>query len=187
MIDQGSLLAICGNWGKRWGKGLFDMTKNGTDWTYSEGNLQISLRWGFWRAFPKWKAMTISMNLPSRLSRLPSQAELGGAGVFLTVLTFSLFILINTSVTRGVWVSSEGACRSLFFSPGSSHLFSQQVFQSSLLWRKKREKIPEIGSIGIWDWSDLIRNDRNTLNVNTLYKSGLIWQVFHHLNSLILP
>lgn len=60
--------------------------KNKTDWTYSEGNLQISLRWGFWRAFPKWKAMTISMNLPSRLSRLPSQAELEGEQAF-----FSLF------------------------------------------------------------------------------------------------
>lgn len=57
-------------------RGIFEMTRNGTDWTYSEGNLQISLRWGFWRAFPKWKATTISMNLPSQLSCLPSQAEL---------------------------------------------------------------------------------------------------------------
>lgn len=35
---------------------------------------------------PKWKAVTISMNLPSRLSRLPSQAELEGEQAF-----FSLF------------------------------------------------------------------------------------------------
>lgn len=35
---------------------------------------------------PKWKATTISTNLPSQLSRLPSQAELEGEQTF-----FSLF------------------------------------------------------------------------------------------------
>lgn len=58
------------------------------------------------------------------------------------------------------------------FSPGrSSHLFSQQVFQSSMLRRKKKGNSRNRKKRRILM---LERCDRNVLNVNMLYKSGLI-------------
>lgn len=54
----------------------------------------------------------------------------GLCGRFLTVLTSSLFVLINTSVTRG---ARSGFPRRTSVPRTSTHLFRQKVLQSFLL------------------------------------------------------
>lgn len=134
----------------------------------------------------------MNLPVPAQPSAKPS-LNLRGSARLLTVFAFSLFLLINTSVTRVVLRGSL----LLFFlslSPGrSSHLFSRQVFKSSLLrWKKKIKK----GGRG--------ENSRNRTRWNVrlewfeqkcwecvkckythMHKCGLICWVLHTLITLI--
>lgn len=114
----------------------------------------------------------MNLPVPAQPSAKPS-LNLRGSARLLTVFAFSLFLLINTSVTRVVLRGSL----LLFFSHSlleDRHTCSVGRCSSHLCWDGKKklkrgggEKIPETGPAGMWDWSDLSRNVGNALNANT--------------------
>lgn len=124
---------------------------------HSEGNLQISLCGGFWHAVPgneRSRQLAWTSRPGSAACHAEQNFEEGGAYFilffiffpFLAVVTFYLF-LINTSVTRNIWVSSLGArFYSFFFHPSffflleNCHTCSVSRCSSHLCWGEKEKK-----------------------------------------------
>lgn len=111
---------------------------------------------------PTWQKSSLCWGIWHRLvgTCRPGSGRTGEA-----VLTSSPSLLINTSVSQGVWIYPQRGI--------ASHLFRQQVFHSFLL-KKKKKKITSSGTL-MW-------NNGIEFPVNTLNKSALICHFSHYFH-----